>query len=132
MVSYPSYFFYLYTLFQKPIFCLKMNIFKVKCLRIFSTFNVKIQITFQNTKVKNDFLDKNSTLRIVYFNVMIHTQLTVSVAMQTNFRFAPDRKLTKTQFREFDEFLLIYIFRFCRKLFVKRKCWRRNSLRFIW
>ena len=35
---------------------------------------------------------------------MIHTQLTVSVAMQTNFRFAPNRKIEKTQFLEFDEF----------------------------
>ena len=34
---------------------------------------------------------------------MKNTQLTVSVAMQTNFRFAPDRKIEKTQFLEFDE-----------------------------
>ena len=56
-----------------------------------------------NFWTKIEFLDKNSTFRIVCFNVMIHTQLTVSVAMQTNFRFAPDRKIEKTQFLEFDE-----------------------------
>ena len=65
---------------------------------ISSNFGSKIKLF-----LKNLILGQKLTFRIVCFNVMIHTQLTVSVAMQTNFRFAPDRKIEKTQFLEFDE-----------------------------